>query len=304
MRRPFIDAKWPVTKGRGPHTLWRYKYLRGIYKRQQLCKPLAEDHPSKFIWNYNSELFACNNRLGECQISKELSKKAFTDISYSQSQLRKHLLDLDHNLDNTDSAIISAPKYDNNVFLSQHGKAILTNYVEKVHKVHYPRLSKYCRDKVVEYYASAKFNAELAEALGFKDLIRSEFPMTNKVDIMSTAMYAYVGAIETSSGVEKAEKFIKDMYFHSYVDINELFDLDDPFQYLQTISEKTLEPRLLWSTGCSTMLPCYVVGIYSKEDKQLLGQSPGQTIEEATTMACRDGLRNIFEASESRAPIS
>merc|ERR1712029_975108 len=61
------------------------------------------------------------------------------------------------------------------------------------------------------------------------------------------------------------------------------------------------EPRLLFQTGPDTILASHLIGIYC--DKQLIGQSYGETLDIAEEMAARDTLRNIFGTSEFSPPL-
>ena len=91
------------------------------------------------------------------------------------------------------------------------------------------------------------------------------------------AFLAVVGALVESSGKERATKFIQDILCRQLhvQDINEIWEIPDPMQFLTRIyknegSKALPESRLMWVSGKETMMACYHVGIYV--DKQIVGQ--------------------------------
>ena len=57
----------------------------------------------------------------------------------------------------------------------------------------------------------------------------------------------------------------------------------------------------MWVNGQDTILACYHIGVYC--DKELIGQSPGETVEIAKNMAARDALRKLFCFEDCSTPI-
>ena len=57
----------------------------------------------------------------------------------------------------------------------------------------------------------------------------------------------------------------------------------------------------MWVNGQDTILACYHIGVYC--DKELIGRSPGETIEIAQDMAARDALRVLFHFDECSTPL-
>ena len=53
--------------------------------------------------------------------------------------------------------------------------------------------------------------------------------------------------------------------------------------------------------GQDTILSCYHIGVYC--DKELIGKSPGETVEIAKDMAARDALRKLFNYDDCSTPI-
>ena len=61
------------------------------------------------------------------------------------------------------------------------------------------------------------------------------------------------------------------------------------------------EPRLLRRTGPGSLLASYTVGLYV--DRELVGESPGESLDIAEEMAARDALRNLFKTAEDQAAL-
>ena len=70
---------------------------------------------------------------------------------------------------------------------------------------------------------------------------------------------------------------------------------------LKNEGRESPEFRLIWVNGQDTILACYHIGVYS--NKQLIGQSPGETVEIAQDMATRDALRKLFCFEDSSTPL-
>lgn len=87
---------------------------------------------------------------------------------------------------------------------------------------------------------------------------------------MST-FYALVGAIEESSGTERAGRFVRDFVIASLSgqDIQALVMPDDKMGVLRDIfireGKESPEPRLLAQVGVNTIIPSYRVGLYSEK---------------------------------------
>lgn len=89
-------------------------------------------------------------------------------------------------------------------------------------------------------------------------------------------MFAVIGAVERSSGMERAEKFVIDFIASLLCgkDINEIWDIPRPWHIMTEIAKQRgldpVEPRLIGEAGRNTIHAAFVVGIYDK-NKQLLG---------------------------------
>ena len=88
-------------------------------------------------------------------------------------------------------------------------------------------------------------------------------------------------------------------------DITDIWNVENPTgiltQVLKNEGREKPEFRLLWVNGQDTILACYHVGVYCS--KELIGQSPGETIDIAQDMASRDALRKLFCFDDCSKPI-
>ena len=95
------------------------------------------------------------------------------------------------------------------------------------------------------------------------------------------------------------------IYFLTFPDITDIWDVENPIgvlnQVLNNDGKSYPEFRLLWVNGQDTILACYHIGVYC--DKELIGQSPGESVEIAQDMAARDALRRLFCFDDSSTPI-
>ena len=90
-----------------------------------------------------------------------------------------------------------------------------------------------------------------------------------------------------------------------FSDITDVWDVENPADVLKQVlsnnGKEAPEFRLLWVNGQDTILSCYHIGVYS--EKELLGQSPGETVDIAKDMAARDALRKLFNYDDCSTPI-
>ena len=87
--------------------------------------------------------------------------------------------------------------------------------------------------------------------------------------------------------------------------ISDIWDVESPNQVLTQVlancGKTEPEYRLLWVNGQDTVLACYHIGAYC--DSELIGQSPGETVEIAQDMAARDALKKLFRFDEASRPV-
>merc|ERR1719508_380793 len=136
-------------------------------------------------------------------------------------------------------------------------------------------------------------------------VLSEEYPPS--ASTLAQTLQALIGALSHTDST-RADKFVTDIIATQIAgkDINEIWSLTDPMKTLTNILTSSglppPESRLLWQTGPATILSSHMVGVFC--DKEIIGQSPGETVEIAEEMAARDALRNIFNTAEASAPLS
>merc|ERR1719331_52141 len=158
---------------------------------------------------------------------------------------------------------------------------------------------------VVEYLTSEQLLAEVGFHIGLKELVLSPvYPPTREE--LATSFKAVIGALaRTDEG--RAKQLVVDLVASQLhgKDLNELWSVRNPMRELtatrESMGKSAPESRLLWENAPGSILASYTVGIYV--DRELIGESPGETLESAEEMAARDALRNLHRTSEHAAPL-
>jgi len=158
---------------------------------------------------------------------------------------------------------------------------------------------------VVEHLVGEAVLAEVAFYLGLRELVLSStYPPTREE--LATSFRALVGAL-AAGAEDRARQLVVDLVASQLQgkDLNELWEVKDPMGLLvatlEQLGRSQPEARLLWETAPSSILATYRVGVYV--DRELVGESPGETLQEAEEMAARDALRNLYRTSEHAAPL-
>ncbi|XP_014676405.1 PREDICTED: 39S ribosomal protein L44, mitochondrial-like [Priapulus caudatus] len=281
---------------------WQRPTFQQLYKLRKMAGPEAEKPRSaQTNWNRDGELYAFGERLGELLGARTLDR-AFTHESYvaREEEERRRLgiareeeeggkLDVDHN-----GALI------------ERGTAIVSTYTKAYLRHQLPNLPEEGICAIHDYLTSDNMLEYIGSNLGMKDLILSEdFPV--RTHTVGQTFRAVVGALANDQGEERAQLFVQDFVLTQLVnqDVSEMWTLVNPMGVLTMILQQRgmvlPEPRILRSTGSSTVVACYVVGIYS--NKQLIGQAPGETEITAEEMAARDALAGIFGIRNAAATL-
>jgi len=161
------------------------------------------------------------------------------------------------------------------------------------------------RHAVLEYLTSEQLLAEVGFHIGLKELVLSPvYPPTREE--LATSFKAVVGALARTDE-ERAKQLVVDLVASQLhgKDLNELWSVRNPMreltETLESMGRPAPESRLLWENAPGSILASYNVGIYV--DRELIGESPGETVEFAEEMAARDALRNLYRTSENAAPL-
>lgn len=156
-----------------------------------------------------------------------------------------------------------------------------------------------CKIAVVDYLLNSENLSYLASNLGYDDLIRSPtYPIPDEV--LADSFYASVGAMEPL----EAGHFLLDFLIPQLVGKDILHDVwqpSDPMSLLiSELCAKSMEmprARLVDQTGVNTVLPTFVVALYSGE--KYLARSSAETIVLAETDAAKIALRRMYGLEET-----
>lgn len=273
--------------------------MREFYKRRIAAGPEPDRPRSAWVnWNYKAEVYAFGARLQE-NFTQENLQVAFTHQSYIDAENDKRSeLELD--------GIEVALNLQNNDDLAVDGYDTASTYIKAYIKHTFPRLPNEGVDAIHNYILSENMLAYVSSHIGTNDIIlSSEYPLTSAT--LAKTLMAVVGALAKDQGKERAKLFVQDFIITQLKgkELSDLWDVVNPMGLLRNVLEsqgrEEPEPRLLWETGSETVVAAYVVGIYS--NKQLIGQSPGETLTIAEEMAARDALRKLFGLMDNDAPL-
>merc|ERR1719357_823497 len=244
-------------------------------------------------WNYQAEIKAFQARIGE-SFDQELLAKAFVTESHVMMEKKQEELGVE----------VSTGLVDNTK-LASDGKVIISDALGSWLRGALPLLPEEGIEAVINYLTTDTMMADIAFHLGVRDLVLSEeYPPS--ANTLCTSLQALIAALATTDK-ERANMFVTDIIATQIAgkDINEIWSLMDPMGILTKIlvgsGLPAPESRLMWQTGPGTILSNHMVGIFC--DKEIIGESSGETLDIAEEMAARDALRNIFKTHEARPPL-
>ncbi|XP_061393684.1 large ribosomal subunit protein mL44 isoform X1 [Musca vetustissima] len=276
---------------------WVAPTLRELNRRSKKLGPQQPQPRSGFVeWNYRAELFAFGKRLQE-EFQIPLLQTAFTQQSYiAQEELKQR----DLGIENVDIQL------SHNHELSERGEHIIKEYVDAFIGYSLPKVPAEGRKAIASYLLSTEILSNVALNLGMKELLLdAEYPPST--NSMSKSLKAVVGALEQSSGMERAFLFVRDFVCTqlNQKDILELWNIENPEDMLkQQCQQKKLpapEPRLLGDCGKNTVLSAYHVGLYC--NKTLIGKGFGEDIPTAVKTASLDALQTMFDIHDNMKPF-
>ncbi|XP_018333693.1 39S ribosomal protein L44, mitochondrial [Agrilus planipennis] len=268
---------------------WVAPTLKELKRRRDKIGPEPLRKRSEFLeWNYDAEIYAFGKRLGE-EFDDEILRKSLIHRSYViQQELKQER----EETTTTTSAPTEIAKEDNS-HLIEAGKEIIKNYLNKALQNQYPEEPA---EALHKYLTADDMLSHVAKHLGLTDLILSEdFPVENST--LARTFEAVIGALNESSGLERAELFLKDFLLTqlSDKDIFDIWEPEKPYEYFIGIAKelgyKDVEPRLCNESATNTILANYQVGLYS--NKKLIGLGYGETIENAKDTAALDAIQKI-----------
>ncbi|KAL7825042.1 hypothetical protein AOLI_G00322490 [Acnodon oligacanthus] len=302
------SGRWSWSWGRGggvllTQTREKKRWMKAhtfIMERKRRIEGEPEPRPrsQQPNWDYHAEVEAFSARLKE-SFSVELLKTAFVNPCYLRSEEeRRRTLGLD--------AGGAALNLRDNAELREHGQQFTLNFLKDWSKNNFPNLPEAGVTAIVGHLTGSEVMCHVARNLAVEELaMTAEFPVPD--DILQGTFFAVIGALEQSSGAEKAGLFVRDFLATQLIgkDLFDMWKVVNPMGLL--VEELTRrgtalpEPRLIQSAGASTVLPLYFVGLYS--DRKLLAQGPGETLLAAEEEAARVALRKLFGYTENRKPF-
>lgn len=276
---------------------WVGPTLRELKHRREKMGPEAElPRSSHSDWNYKAEIFAFGKRLSE-QFDSGVLQQAFTHRSFIAQEERKQL---DVGIEKPEVGLRD------NRELVQLGERLIGEYVEAFLLTALPKLPTEGIRSIAAALTSQEKLANVSKHLGTKDIILSaEFPITEQ--LLAETLSAVVGALQKSSGDERAFLFVRDFICTqlNQQDVNDYWQIENPLELLQVYcKEKKLgepEPRSIGLVGKNTLLAAHRVGIYC--NKQFVGSGYGEDIDTAIDEAARDCLRQLFGTELNMKPI-
>jgi len=246
-------------------------------------------------WNYPAELKALQARLGE-HIDSDL---------LSRSLVMKSHLELEKKKQEELGVEVSEQMVDNTLLADRGGEVIqrtLTMWLRGA----YPSLPEEMISELRDFLMTDDMLADVAFHIGIREVILSEeYPPFAAT--LRKCLEALIGALDTNQP-DRAAKLVIDIIASQLhgKEIQEICtkSLSNPMNVLTNILTNSgmepPEPRLLFQTGPDTILASHLVGLYCQ--REIIGQSYGETLEIAEEMAARDALRNILQTAEHSQP--
>nr|CAG4640385.1 EOG090X0DYO [Daphnia pulex]SVE85142.1 EOG090X0DYO [Daphnia pulex] len=250
-------------------------------------------HRSTFLeWlNYDAEIFAFSNRLGE-KFNEATLRTALTHKSYVERETARL----------SDIGVDSYLQIQNNEELAVAGGALISKFTNGYLRAVFTRVPEELIMAMHDFLTSTSNLEIVGKHIGLGDLMLcSDFPCESETYVKS--LKAVVAALAESSGEERARIFVQDLVVTQLygLDINELWNPADPVGNLTDIlkREGKAEPefRLIKHSGQNSVLAVYYVGVYS--DKNFIAEGAGESLEIAKEMAAREALKQLFHTEDS-----
>jgi len=294
--RFLLDSEVNTTSVRHYKPRWVAPTLRDLKGRKTFENNLNAgpkiSHRNTFLeWNYNAELFAFGNRLGE-KFDDNYLREALTNKSYIEEEASRM----------NKVGLQPALALKSNEELSAKGQQLISKFVKGYLRAVFDQVPEEMITYVHDHLLSTDVLAHVAKNIGLGDLLLcAEFPCLDET--FSKSFQALVTALEKSSGEERARMFVHDLVLTQLygMDVNELWNPNDPAGILNTILLKNgmgeSEFRLIRQAGSNTLLAVYHVAVYS--DKTFIASGTGESVEIAQEMAARNGLKKLFHTDDS-----
>nr|CAG4646587.1 EOG090X0DYO [Macrothrix elegans] len=277
-------------------SLWVAPTLRELKRRKDIENERNGGekifHRSTFLeWNYDAEIFAFANRLGE-KFEDSVLRSALTHKSYIEresTQLQSVGVEIQLELQDNEK-------------LATRGEQLINRFVNGYLRAVFSRAPEEFVLAISTFLASTETLEKIGKGIGLGDIMLcADFPCLPET--YAKSFKALVAALEVSSGEERAKVFVQDLVLTQIygMDVNELWTISNPVGILSDIlkREGRGEPefRLVKKTGSNTILAVYHVAVYS--DKQFIAEGAGENLDVAQEMAARDALKRFFRTEDS-----
>lgn len=162
-------------------------------------------------WDYHAEVQAFGTRLHE-NFSQELLKTAFINPCYLKAEQQKRQ---ELGVDSETTALVLK----DNIQLSEKGASFTQSFINDWSRVNFPNVPTDGVESIKRYLTSTSVVTSVARNLGIEDLTMSaECPVPD--DVLYSTFMAVIGALQESSGAERAGFFLRVRRFlHSITNI-------------------------------------------------------------------------------------
>jgi len=246
------------------------------------------------MFNHRAELAALEARLGET-FDRQLLNQAFITSSHVEEEAIKQ----------KELGVETVIGLEDHSDLADKGILCMEDILHRWLRAALPCFPEEGVSAVLRYLTEEEHLAQVGFHLGLRELVHSPVYPPTRADL-ARSFSALVGALAVRDSA-RAEQFVVDIVASQLAgkDVNEIWEIRDPMRLLVSLMKDAgrpaPEPRLLWQSGPGTILATYRVGIYV--DRELLGESPGETMDIAEEMAARDALRTMFLTTEHQSPL-
>lgn len=243
----------------------------------------------KFLeWNYRTEMFAFCKRLGE-NLSEHRLRTVFTDESYIRMERKRRQ---EMGIDGLDLTV------QDNEELACKGLTVMSQFIKQYLRYFMPKFPEEGICAIHDFLLEEGSMADMGKWLGVPEIIFSDKDWPDE-QMMGKTLKAFIGAIAEEKGDQQAHRFIIDFimpYLNKFL-IFEMWDLEDARSVLRQLLRNQgiddFESRLVLQTGQHTIEACYAVALFV--NKQMIGHSSAESLDEAEEMAAFDALKRMFE---------
>ncbi|KAI6230025.1 39S ribosomal protein L44, mitochondrial [Aphelenchoides fujianensis] len=237
--------------------VWQRGYLKDLYHRRQLAGADPLVARSAFPnWHYPSEIAALKHRINALDLRDDQLVQALTNPTFFDR------------LDNLEGSSNPVPSREGG---GRRREALNIQFINKgSHRIKW-QLSAILRHRWPK--APEEFVQAIVGRLSDLAALWSRWPST--------------WVCGTSSSCRRSAS----------LPLEDVLPFREPLpileDYLRKAGKRTVEARLLHSSGGESAVPLYVVGIFA--DERLVGKSPGERISIAVDLAAQDALLKAWD---------